>query len=299
MKIIVTGSNGFIASHIVKHLLDHTSYEIIATSKSEDKLKWESAYPLYSFLKWDIEEKNDLDEVRLQQPNIIIHCAAMGSADECELNKTLALNVNFKSTKNIAELAIQLKAKLIFLSTDFVFSGMDGRPYVENDILAPVNYYGTTKMLAENFISKQCKDSCIVRLCAVYGNAFKGKARGIITLTRERLSENKSINVVGDQVRTPTYVEDISGAINSIILLDAKGVYHVSGEEIFSPYQMAVEAAKYFNLDFSLINEVSSLSLKEPAARPVHTGFKIDKAKKDLNFKPTSMFDGIRKMSRN
>ena len=298
MKILITGANGFIAQHIVIKLLENTGYEIIATSKSEDKLRWSMGGERYRFEVMDICDLQFLSFIERENPDVIIHAAAMGSADECELDREKALNVNVIATRNLADAARRIGVKFIFLSTDFVFDGKKGSTYLEEDVTCPVNYYGQTKVLAEDYIIEHLDDYVIIRLCAVYGDAFYGKARGIITMTVEKLSDGKCINVVGDQIRTPTYVGDIAVAIERIIRVDGKGVFHVSGNEIYTPYEMAVAAAEYFNLDTSLINKGASDFINEPATRPRYTGFVIDKAVKELDFVPTSLVRGIEKMNK-
>ncbi|GAC1596072.1 MAG: SDR family oxidoreductase [Ginsengibacter sp.] len=288
MKILVTGSNGFIAQHVSSLLATDSAYTVLATSRGPSLLHE------VNFKQLDIREGGEVDKiVSAFQPEVIIHAAANGSADDCELHKDECDLITVNATKNIIEAASKLNSKVIFLSTDFVFSGAAG-PYIESDVVSPVNYYGRSKVEGERIISESNTENCIVRLCSVYGKGITGSARGIITLTKERLSKGLSLNVVADQIRTPTLVNDIAVAIRAIIDKNVSGIYHISGEEIKTPYEMAIAAARYFNLDEQLVIKTDSASLNEPAKRPLKTGFNIEKAKADLGFIPSRFEEGLK-----
>ena len=102
--------------------------------------------------------------------------------------------------------------------------------------------------------------------------------------------------MVSDQVRTPTYVEDLARGVQLIIEKNATGVYHLSGKEILTPYQMAVQVADYFGLNKTLMEKVDASVFTQPARRPLKTGFIIDKAERELGYTPISFIQGIRKM---
>jgi dTDP-4-dehydrorhamnose reductase len=111
---------------------------------------------------------------------------------------------------------------------------------------------------------------------------------------KDKLEKGETHNVVDDQVRTPTYVGDLADGIIAVIERKAKGVYHISGEEVWTPYQMAVKTAEYLGLDKTLIKKVTAADFSQPAKRPPKTGFVIDKAKKALGYKPMSFEDGLK-----
>ena len=295
MKILITGSNGFIAQHIIKVLVDSGKHNIIATSRDNDRSPLLNS-PFYKFENLDITNEKKVSElITFFKPQIIIHAAANGSADSCESNKPACDVTNVSGTQFIVNAANIINAKVIFLSTDFIFNGENG-PYSEDDIPNPINYYGESKLKAERYITSNCNDFCTLRLCSVYGPAYFGRPRGIMTLTIDKLSKGKTLKAVSDQVRTPTYVGDIAKATLQIIDLDIKGTFHISGEETFTPFHMAISTAYLYKLDPELIIKVNSIDLDEPAKRPLITGFIINKAKQAFNFKPISFEDGLRKM---
>src|SRR5436190_1720971 len=134
----------------------------------------------------------------------------------------------------------------------------------------------------------------IVRTVLVYGKPQAGK-ENILTIVKKKLEKGESYNVVDDQVRTPTYVGDLAAGIISVIEKKARGIFHLSGEEVLTPYQMAIRAADYLKLDSSLINKVTAANFSQPAKRPAKTGFTIEKAKRQLDYEPISFEEGLKK----
>jgi dTDP-4-dehydrorhamnose reductase len=132
-----------------------------------------------------------------------------------------------------------------------------------------------------------------VRTCLVYGNLLKGKRSNIISWVKESLEQGKTIQVVSDQLRTPTYVEDLAKGIALIIDKKATGIYHISGRDLLTPYDMAIKTANKFQLDTSKIVKVDASTFKQPGRRPLKTGFIIDKARKELGYEPRSFEEGI------
>jgi dTDP-4-dehydrorhamnose reductase len=294
MKILITGANGLLGQHLVKLLLDETSHNIIATSKSEQRLLMQDSRLHYHSLDTTDGMAVNLLLEKLQ-PDTIIHCAALTQVDECELNPIKAWEINVTATRFIVDTAKKINAFLIFVSTDFVFDGMHG-PYVEDDTLNPVSYYGSTKVAAEKAVAESGLGYAIVRTCLLYGNILAGTRSNIISWVKENLEQDKKIKVVSDQWRTPTYIEDLARGILLIAEKKAGGLFHISGADFLSPYDMALATAAYLKLDASLIEKVDSSIFTQPAKRPATTGFIIDKAKKELGFKPLSFEEGLMKM---
>ena len=126
--------------------------------------------------------------------------------------------------------------------------------YNENDIPAPVNYYGRTKLEAEEAVKEYEYDWTIVRTVLVYGKNHSGH-NNILKIVKEKLDKGEKYNVVDDQVRTPTYVEDLAKGIVSIIEKKATGIFHLSGKDILTPYQMAIKTAEYLHLNSSVLKK--------------------------------------------
>jgi len=157
-----------------------------------------------------------------------------------------------------------------------------------------VNFYGKTKLEAEEAVKEYPYDWSIVRTVLVYGKPQTGRSN-ILTIVKDKLEKGETYNVVDDQVRTPTYVEDLADGIVTVIEKRAKGIFHVSGPEVMTPYQMAIKTANFLGLNSSLINKVTEANFKQPAKRPAITGFNIEKAIKELNYHPHSFEEGLKK----
>jgi dTDP-4-dehydrorhamnose reductase len=188
-----------------------------------------------------------------------------------------------------------VKARFIFVSTDFIFDGNNG-PYKEDDEPAPVNYYGSTKLVAEKAVMESGLNWAIARTILVYGVAPTTGRTNIVSWVKQSLENKTPIRMVTDQLRTPTFVHDLAAGIILMIEKNAQGVYHLSGEEKMTPYEMAIETAEFFGLDRSLISESLSPDIKQPAVRPPRTGFDISKAKRDLGYQPTSFKEGLKEI---
>ena len=294
MKILITGSNGLLGQHLVKLLLDTTAHDIIATGKGDPRyVVQNSRLHYYALDITDGMAVHSLFEKLL--PDTIVHCAALTQADECELNPIKAWEINVTATRFIVEAAKKINAFLIFISTDFVFDGING-PYKETDTVNPVSYYGSTKVAAEKSVSESGLPYAIARTCLLYGNIFVGTRNNVISWVKENLEQVNKIKVVSDQWRTPTFVEDLAKGILLIAEKKAVGLFHISGKDFLSPYDMAMASAAYLNLDASLIEKVDASVFTQPAKRPVTTGFIIDKAKNELGYEPLSFREGMMKM---
>jgi len=294
MKILITGANGLLGQHLVKLLLNSSTHDVIATSKSEPRfIIQDSRVHYYSLDITDGIAVNLL--IEKLQPDTIIHCAALTQVDECEINPIKAWEVNVTATRFLVDAAKKNNAFFIFISTDFVFDGMHG-PYKEGDTVNPVSYYGSTKVAAEKAVAESGLPFTIVRTCLLYGNILAGSRTNIIAWVKENLEQDKKIKVVSDQWRTPTYIEDLAKGILLAAEKKAVGIFNISGDDFLSPYQMAMATAEFLDLDASLIEKVDASVFTQAAKRPATTGFVIDKAKEILRFEPISFKEGLQKM---
>jgi dTDP-4-dehydrorhamnose reductase len=184
------------------------------------------------------------------------------------------------------------KSFFVFVSTDFIFDGTLGM-YREEDRPNPINFYGKTKLEAEEAVKEYEHGWAIVRTVLVYGKPQLGRSN-LLTIVKEKLEKGEAYNVVDDQIRTPTYVDDLAQGIVAIVERRACGIFHLAGEDILTPYQMAVRMAQYLGLNSALIKKVTAANFSQPAKRPAKTGFNIDKAKKLLNFHPLSFEEGLK-----
>ena len=291
MKILVTGANGLLGQTIIKQLLEK-KFIVAATGRGPSRM--DVIVEGFSYSDIDITDGPAIEQFILEQhPQVIVHAAAMTQVDQCELNKQDCYNVNVTSTRFIIDAAKAIPSRFIFVSTDFIFDGNNG-PYTESDEPSPVNYYGSTKMVAEKAVMESGLDYAIVRTVLVYGVAGSTGRTNILDFVKQSLEANKPIKMVTDQLRTPTFVNDLASGIILIIEKNINGIFNLSGEQMMTPYDMAVETAKYFGLNESLVSKASSEEIKQPAMRPPKTGFNISKAKKELGYKPRNFIEGLK-----
>ena len=292
MKILITGANGFLGYYLVEQLLAK-KYSVIATGKGECRLPFTYAVN-FQWLSMDFTDPFSIHDVFENiKPDVVVHAGAMSKPDECEMDQMKAYLVNVEGTVQLLINSEELKSFFVFLSTDFVFDGERGM-YNENDAPRPVIYYGRTKLEAEEAVKEYQYDWAIVRTVLVYGRNHSGH-NNILKIVKEKLEKGEEYNVVDDQLRTPTYVGDLAKGIVSIIDKKATGVFHLSGKDILTPYQIAIKTAKHLKLDSSVIKKVTAASFSQPAKRPLKTGFIIDKAKKELGYQPVSFEEGLKK----
>ncbi|HEX5024774.1 MAG TPA: SDR family oxidoreductase [Agriterribacter sp.] len=294
MKILITGANGLLGQYAVKRLAA-AGHRIIATGRGSCRLL-PGDERVVEYFSMDITGRDEvIKSVSDISPEIIVHAAAMAQPDACELDKEACHATNTLATQYFCEAAERVRAKLIYISTDFVFSGDDG-PYRETDATGPVNYYGSSKLTAEQIVQQSKTQWCIIRTVLVYGNILSGTRSNVVTWVKDNLENGKPIKVVSDQLRTPTYVDDLAKSIELAIEKNARGIYHISGREVLTPYEMAIQVADYFGLDKSLMEKVDASVFSQPAQRPLKTGFIIEKAENDLGYRPLSFMEGIRQM---
>ena len=295
MKVLITGANGLLGQHLVKLLIDSTNYMITATGKGVSRLPFNSSNR-FNYVSLDITNGVEVAAfIARDRPDIIIHTAAITQVDECEQNPIHCWNTNVTATRFLLGAAEIAGAAFIYISTDFIFDGIAG-PYLESDLPGPVNYYGSSKLGAEKSVMESKLPWCIIRTVLVYGNILVGNRSNMVSWVQNNLAQGKAIQVVSDQWRTPTYVEDLAKGILLAIENKAKGIYHISGEELLTPYDMAMATAAYLALDINLIEKVTASIFVQAAKRPAKTGFIIDKAKNELGFRPLSFKEGLKKM---
>lgn len=292
MKILLTGSNGLLGQKLVARLHGEPGVELVATSRGPNKLA--AYYPTVRFVSLDVSNAAQVWQVLArEQPTHVIHTAAMTNADECELHRAACWQHNVSAVQHLATACAGLDIHLTHLSTDFVFSGEAG-PLAEDAVPAPVNFYGESKLAAEHVVQASPGRWAIARTVLVYGVAHEYGRTNIVLWVRDSLRAGKPIKVVADQWRTPTLAEDLAQGCWLLARQSAQGIYHISSDELLTPYAMALRVADYFGLDKSLIEKVDSSTFSQPARRPARTGFLIDKARRELGYRPHAFAEGIK-----
>lgn len=223
------------------------------------------------------------------RPDVVIHCAAVGSVDYTESHYDETRQVNVLGTENVLKAAQDAKALFVYISTNAVFSG-NNPPYGEDDNRNPVNAYGRIKREAENVI-KMYRDWLIIRPVLLYGYPYPGGRTNWLVTILDKLSKGEIVKLVDDTYWQPSPALDVAQAIWKLIELNVQGVYHVASDDRMSLYGFGLKVAKVWGYDIGLIEPISSNSLNLKAARPVDTTFKLDKIH-ELGIKLRSVEEG-------
>lgn len=289
MKILVTGSNGFLGQHLSINLANK-GFDVIATNRGNNKINQSNNL---EFQALDVTKKNEVISVMQHyRPDIIVHNAAMSKPDECHSNPDACLLQNVVATEFLVEAAKMFGSYFIYVSTDFVF-GENG-PHSEEAEKTPLNFYGKSKLMAEEIVTNSGLKYSIMRPVFIYGKQLPNMKGTFLHWVKNSISNGQKISVVNDQQRTPTFVNDICDGLTTMIEKQVVGDFHLAGRDVLTPYQMAVILANTLQLDVSLIIPVTSETFVEPVKRAKKSGLKIDKAIRELNYQPVSFEEGVR-----
>lgn len=289
MKILVTGSNGLLGQKLTELLEKDPSVKLIATARGKSVLPITQG----EFHALDITDGKAVDEVFARtKPDVVINTAAMTQVDQCETEREACWTANVTSVENLVKACEKHNVHMVHVSTDFIFDGTRG-PLDENEKPNPVNYYGESKLAAEEVVKKSKTGWSILRTVLVFGITHDMSRSNIVLWVKNSLEQGKSIQVVNDQWRTPTLAEDLAQGCYLAAKKKATGIYNISGKDFLTPYDIAIATADYFKLNKSLVNVTDSTKFTQPAKRPPKTGFIIDKARTDLGYEPRSFAEGL------
>lgn len=260
MKVLVTGVNGQLGYDVVKELKQR-GHQVVGVDRKEMDLTSTEQ------IKECIENVN---------PEAIIHCAAYTAVDKAEDEEELCRRVNAIATKEIAEHAKVLDIPMIYISTDYVFDGTKDGEYTEEDVPNPINVYGKTKYEGEIYIQELLDKYYIVRISWVFGENGNNFIDTMLRLSKDR----DKLNVINDQIGSPTYTKDLAPLLVDMIETDKYGVYHATNEGYCTWYEFAKEIFKVANIDIQ-VNPITTSEYPTKATRPINS--KMDKKKIAMN----------------
>lgn len=294
MKILITGANGLLGQKLVHLLQQQENIQLIATARSASVQRISKD----EFQLLDATNKNQVEEIiGTVKPDVVIHTAAMTNVDQCETDREGCWLNNVTAVEYLVAACQQHNVHLVHVSTDFIFDGTVG-PLDETATPNPVNFYGESKLAAEKLVIDSSLSWSILRTVLVYGISNDLSRSNIVLWVKKSLEDGKNISVVNDQWRTPTLAEDLAIGCYLAAIKKVTGIYNISGKDFMSPYDIAIQTASFFKLDTSLITATDSTKFKQPAVRPMKTGFIIDKAKKELGYAPHSFLEGLEILSK-
>lgn len=298
--MLITGANGLLGQHLIKLLRQQAGLELFATARGPNRLRDTAGYTYHPADLCNAAQMDAL--VRDIRPHCIIHAAAMTNVDACEQDQAGCWATNVQATETLVRAAQREGSAFLLLSTDFIFDGVAG-PYGEDAIPHPLSHYGMTKLAAEMLLPASGLNWAIARTILVYGIAEDMSRSNIILWVKNNLEQGKRIKVVDDQWRMPTLVQDLAEGCRLIaekVLTEGRGepgwpqrVFHISGKDMLTPYEIAQKTAAYFNLDSALIERADGSTFSQAARRPARTGFLLDKAVHQLGYDPHSFEEGL------
>ena len=291
MKILITGSNGLLGQKIVRQLSNNSKLNYLATSQGQNR---NIACPSTNYSSLDITNAVEVSNtISKYSPDYIIHTAAITNVDYCELNTSECEKVNVTGTKNLFDAAKKNGTHFLFLSTDFVFDGKKGN-YKETDKPNPLSVYAKSKLDGELILmNSNYSNWSIARTIIVFGEGDNLSRSNIVLWAKEALSTGKALNIIDDQFRAPTWADDLAWGCIQICVQKRKGIYHLSGPESMSIFDLVMRIGSFFKLDTSSVNRTDSSSLNQPAKRPPITGFDLSKSKKDLGYEPKTLEESL------
>lgn len=265
MKIMITGCNGQLGNEL-QSILKSGKSEIGAAPAA---ILGAEILPV-DVDTLDISNMVAVSEyVNANRPDVIINCAAMTNVDGCESDYQTAFKVNALGVKNLAVCAENVGAKLIHVSTDYVFAGDATKPYCEWDNVDPQSVYGASKALGEKYALSFCKRSFVVRTSWLYGYIGKNFVKTVRRVIRER----GGITVVNDQRGNPTNANDLAHHLLKLALTEEYGIYHCTGEGECTWYDFAVKIAEYSGLG-DTVKPCTSEEFPTPTKRPAYSSLR-------------------------
>ncbi len=253
----------------------------------------------------DKTDKEKIDSVIKElKPNIIVDCSALHNVDYCETHHEETWNVNVNSPSYITDLCKEINARFIYISTDYVFDGT-AKKYNEKSKTNPLNYYGISKLRAEEKIATSGISYAIARTSLVFGwnpgelkgqKSSSGKTMNFVIWALNKLRDGESLKIVNDQFSTPTLADNLAEFLLSLANSTVSGIFHTVGAECINRYEFTLKIAKIFNINRKLITPVSSDMFKQVAKRPMRCCLDVNKAQLLLKVKPLSIEESLLKM---
>jgi len=216
MRILITGAKGQLGHELQRVLKGHTLIQ--------------AAWPEFDLLKTEVEK-----QVLAARPDVVVHLAAYTDVDGAEREPDKAMAVNAEGTERVARAADKTGARLIYLSTDYVFDGQKSSPYTETDEPNPINVYGRSKLEGERLALFHCPKTLVVRTSWLYG----AQGRNFVNTIMRLASEHPALRVVADQRGCPTYASDLAVALARVLDMDLRGIVHATGAGDCTWYEFA------------------------------------------------------------
>ncbi len=283
LKILIVGGSGLTGSVLAEMAVKY--FDVYATYLS-NPLTIKNC----KFFSLDITKSEDvLQLIKKISPDVVVHTVGIPGVDFCETHPDETWRIHVEGTRNIAEGCRNIGSKLIYMSTDYVFDGEKGG-YSEDDEPRPISVYARTKLEAERIVQSFGIPYAIVRPAVIYG--WHPKSR-FLNWILGKLVKNEKVPAFADQYSCPTLVYNLAEAILKLAETENIGIYHTVGSSCVNRFEFARKTAEIFGFDESLIEPVSSESVKQAAKRPKMLCLDNSKVQKDLRVKFLGIEDGL------
>jgi dTDP-4-dehydrorhamnose reductase len=276
MKVFIIGASGLVGSNCLTHFIER-GWTVKGSHCN---------YPTDTTCYYDTlhSQNNQNFDIVSFGPDVIVHCAALTNVDYCETHEEESYEQTVKSTQHVCELATLCGARVVYISTDYVFNG-DGGPYNENDTPNPINVYGKHKLLAEQLVLTSVIHSLVLRVTNVYGDEARGK--NFVARIIQQCQQEKQpfyLKLPHDQFATPINAQDIARAMFYLLSDKKTGIYHLASTDYMNRVELATRTLSYFpHAQCSNIESVDSVTLKQNAKRPLVGGLLKTKFTKEYS----------------
>ena len=273
MRVLVTGANGLVGTKVLEQLLQDPAAEALGAYNQTRTNEFLGEFPFWWLDVTDSEGvRRTLDEAR---PDAVIHAGAFTNVDAAERDQDTALAINAAGTANLAQACAERDIRLVYLSTEYVFDGTAG-PYRETDAVHPLGWYAKTKEAGEQAVMASGGNWAIGRTTVVYGYAPHVRANFVLWLVG-KLKAGERVNIVDDQIGSPTLAENLAQMVLALAGSDASGVFNTAGAEVVSRLEFSRQIAETFGLDAGLMDPITTAQLGQAAPRPLKAGLLMDK----------------------
>jgi dTDP-4-dehydrorhamnose reductase len=264
MKVFISGASGLVGGNCMKHFKEQ-GWEVVGSYysfKTDDTVFYDTLNP----------EHADNFDVKAFAPDVIVHCGALTHVDYCEDHQEESYQKTVQSTINLVKLANDCKARLVYISTDYVFDGKEG-PYREDAPVNPLSVYAKHKLEAEQIVMRDISHPLVLRVTNVYGNEVRGKNFVARIVEQCKNGQKLTLKLPYDQYASPANAWDIARAMFVLLRDNKKGIYNIGGTDYVNRVELALRVLSYFpDAQYDLI-PISTEDMKQPAARPLLGGF--------------------------
>ncbi|MES2702501.1 MAG: SDR family oxidoreductase [Bacteroidota bacterium] len=264
MKVFISGASGLVGSNCLKHFTEQ-GWEAVGSYfsfETDDTVFYDTLNPDHPF-NFNVTEF---------APDVIVHCGALTHVDYCETNEQESYDKTVQSTINLIKLANQCNARLVYISTDYVFDGKDG-PYREDAPVNPISVYARHKLEAEQLVMRDVAHPLVLRVTNVYGNELRGKNFVARIVDQCKNKQKLTLKLPYDQYASPANAWDIARAMFVLLRDNKGGIYNIGGTDYLNRVELALRVLSYFpDAEYDLI-PISTEEMKQPAPRPLLGGF--------------------------